>query len=106
MADLLGHEAALFGTSGTMTNQLGLRCWLLHPPQSVLCDSRAHVHVYECGGIAYHSQAAVTPVVASNGLYLTKEDVEAHISTDTLCGAPTKGKPPCHHRLLLNLSSP
>ncbi|SAL98580.1 hypothetical protein [Absidia glauca] len=90
MADLLGHEAALFGTSGTMTNQLGLRCWLLHPPQSVLCDSRAHVHVYECGGIAYHSQAAVTPVVASNGLYLTKEDVEAHISTDTLCGAPTK----------------
>jgi threonine aldolase len=97
MADLLGHEAALFGTSGTMTNQLGLRCWLLHPPQSVLCDSRAHVHVYECGGIAYHSQAAVTPVVASNGLYLTKEDVEAHISTDTLCGAPTKGKTPYHH---------
>ncbi|KAI8084458.1 pyridoxal phosphate-dependent transferase [Halteromyces radiatus] len=90
MADLLGHEAALFGTSGTMTNQLGLRCWLLHPPQSVLCDSRAHVHVHECGGIAYHSQAAVTPVIASNGIYLTKEDVEAHISTDTLCGAPTK----------------
>ncbi|CAO3596984.1 unnamed protein product [Absidia cylindrospora] len=90
MADLLGHEAALFGTSGTMTNQLGLRCWLLHPPQSVLCDSRAHVHVHECGGIAYHSQAAVYPVVPSNGSYLTKEDVEANISTDTLCGAPTK----------------
>ncbi|CAO3648472.1 unnamed protein product [Cunninghamella blakesleeana] len=90
MANLLGHEAALFCTSGTLTNQLGLRCWLYQPPHSVLCDSRAHVFVHECGGIAYHSQANVTPVVASNGIYLTKEDVESHIVTDTLCGAPTK----------------
>ncbi|KAI8064643.1 pyridoxal phosphate-dependent transferase [Gongronella butleri] len=90
MADLLGHEAALFCASGTASNQLGLRCWLLHPPQSVLCDYRAHVHVHECGGIAYHSQAAVSAVIPSNGMYLTKEDVEANISTDTLTGAPTK----------------
>ncbi|ORX43530.1 hypothetical protein DM01DRAFT_1340695 [Hesseltinella vesiculosa] len=90
MADLMGHEAALFGASGTMTNQLGLRCWLLHPPHSVLCDHRAHVHLHECGGIAYHSQAAVTPVIPTNGAYLTEEDVRANISTDVLVGAPTK----------------
>lgn len=73
-----------------MSNQIGLRCHLTQPPQSVLCDSRAHVFNYECGGIAYHSQASVTPVVAK-GTYLTASEVEKHINKDYLCGAPTKG---------------
>ncbi|CEI92498.1 hypothetical protein RMCBS344292_06754 [Rhizopus microsporus] len=89
VAQLIGHEAALFCTSGTMSNQIGLRCHLTQPPQSVLCDSRAHVFNYECGGIAYHSQASVTPVVAK-GTYLTASEVEKHINKDYLCGAPTK----------------
>lgn len=91
MADLLGQEAALFCASGTMTNQLGLRTLLTQPPHSVLCDARAHIFVYECGGIGYHSQASITPVTPKNGKYLTVEDVKANVVTDTLCGAPTKG---------------
>ncbi|KAI8138486.1 pyridoxal phosphate-dependent transferase, partial [Fennellomyces sp. T-0311] len=90
MANLLGKEAALFCASGTMTNQLGLRLHLTQPPHSVLCDARAHVFIHECGGIAYHSQANVTPVSPKNGLYLTAEDVEANISKDTLAGSPTR----------------
>ncbi|KAI7886332.1 hypothetical protein K492DRAFT_187775 [Lichtheimia hyalospora FSU 10163] len=90
MADLLGHEAALFCVSGTMSNQLGLRTILTQPPHSVLSDARAHIHVHECGGLSYHSQASVTPVMPKNGIYLTAEDVRAAIVTDELCGAPTK----------------
>jgi threonine aldolase len=86
----MGHEAALFCTSGTLSNQLGLRCLLFQPPHSVLCDSRSHVFNYECGGIAYHSQANVVPVVAK-GTYMTAEEVESRINKDTLCGAITKG---------------
>lgn len=92
MADLLGHEAALFCVSGTMSNQLGLRTILTQPPHSVLSDARAHIHVHECGGLSYHSQASVTPVMPKNGIHLTAEDVRAAIVTDELCGAPTKGK--------------
>lgn len=87
---MMGHEAALFCTSGTLSNQLGLRCLLFQPPHSVLCDSRSHVFNYECGGIAYHSQANVVPVVAK-GTYMTAEEVESKINRDTLCGAITKG---------------
>ncbi|KAI8968180.1 pyridoxal phosphate-dependent transferase [Mycotypha africana] len=89
VAQLLGHEAALFCTSGTLSNQLGLRCLLFQPPHSVLCDSRSHVFNYECGGIAYHSQANVVPVFAK-GNYMTAQEVEGRINKDTLCGAITK----------------
>ena len=51
VAQLLGHEAALFCASGTMTNQLGLRTLLMQPPHSVLCDARSHIYNYECGGL-------------------------------------------------------
>lgn len=89
VAQQMGHEAALFCTSGTLSNQLGLRCLLFQPPHSVLCDSRAHVFNYECGGISYHSQASVVPVVAK-GNYMTAEEVDNKINRDTLVGALTK----------------
>ncbi|ORX90833.1 hypothetical protein K493DRAFT_325764 [Basidiobolus meristosporus CBS 931.73] len=90
VARLAGHEAALFCTSGTLTNQLGLRTHLRDPPQSVLCDSRAHVYVYEAGGISFHSQASVTPVVASNGVHLTSEEVLENLIGEDVHNAPTK----------------
>ncbi|KAG0165444.1 Threonine aldolase [Apophysomyces sp. BC1034] len=90
MADLLGHEAALFCVSGCMTNQIGLRLHLTQPPHSVLCDARAHVQNNECGGIAYHSQASVSLVQPKNGIYMTAKEVEANICTDDMTGAPTK----------------
>ncbi|KAI9479568.1 pyridoxal phosphate-dependent transferase [Zychaea mexicana] len=90
VAKLFGHEASLFCASGSMTNQLGLRTLLTQPPHSVLCDSRSHIYLYECGGLAYHSQAGLTPTLPKNELYLTAEDVQANIVTDDLCGALTK----------------
>ena len=39
VAELLGHEAALFVPTGSMANQLGVRL-LVQPGQELLCDSR------------------------------------------------------------------
>jgi len=48
VADLLGKEAALFTPTGTMANQLGLRC-NTQPGDEVLLDAGAHMLHYEVG---------------------------------------------------------
>jgi len=91
IAQLTGKEAAAFCVSGTMTNQLAIRTWLTQPPHSVLCDSRAHIHNYEAGGIAFHSQATTIPVKPKNDHTLTLEDVqESIVLCDDIHFAPTK----------------
>ncbi|KAI9608214.1 hypothetical protein KEM48_003347 [Puccinia striiformis f. sp. tritici PST-130] len=91
IAQMTGKEAAAFCVSGTMTNQLAIRTWLTQPPHSVLCDSRAHIHNYEAGGIAFHSQATTIPVKPKNDHTLTLEDVqESIILSDDIHYAPTK----------------
>jgi threonine aldolase len=53
VAELFGHEAAVFVPSGTMGNQICLR--LVCPPaEELLCDADAHVVTYEHGGAAQH----------------------------------------------------
>ncbi|ORX56762.1 hypothetical protein DM01DRAFT_1303053 [Hesseltinella vesiculosa] len=89
VAKMLGHESALFCASGSMTNQLGLRVSLKQPPHSVLADARSHINLYECGGLAYHSQAPLTAVMP-RGAHLTVHDIERHVIKDDLCGAMTK----------------
>jgi threonine aldolase len=75
-ASITVNEAGLFVTSGTAGNQIALRSHLKQPPYTVLCDYRAHIYRYEAGGAGFHSGAAVTAVVPSNGHHLTLEDVE------------------------------
>ncbi|WP_432559154.1 threonine aldolase family protein [Granulicoccus sp. GXG6511] len=48
VADLLGHEAALFCATGSLANLLGVRL-LVEPGQEVLCDARAHIARAELG---------------------------------------------------------
>ena len=50
-ADLLGKEAALFVPSGTMANQLAIRCHT-QPGDEILLDGNAHIYWYEAGGSA------------------------------------------------------
>lgn len=90
MAEITGHEAALFCASGTMTNQLALRTHLVTPPHSVVCDSRAHVFLWEAGGIAVHSRASVSPVIASNGVHVTSDEIEANLLGEDIYSAPTR----------------
>jgi threonine aldolase len=53
VADLFGHEAAVFVPSGTMGNQICLRL-VVPPAEELVCDADAHVVTYEHGGAAQH----------------------------------------------------
>jgi len=53
VAELLGHEAAVFVPSGTMGNQICLRL-VVPPAGELLCDADAHIVTYEHGGAAQH----------------------------------------------------
>ena len=91
LAKLFDKPAALFVLSGTMGNQLCLRALLQQPPYSILCDRRAHISLSEAGATAVLSQAQITPVVPSNGLYMTLEDVQKHaIISTNVHFAPTR----------------
>jgi threonine aldolase len=91
MAALSSHEAALLVLSGTMGNQISLRCHLTQPPHSVLCDSRAHILNSEAGGVASLSGAQVMGIAPSNGVYLTLEDIKKHVViSDDIHSCPTK----------------
>ena len=57
-AALFGMESALFCPSGTMTNQIAIRCHT-QPGDEVICDALSHVYLYEGGGIASNSGASV-----------------------------------------------
>ncbi|KAG2200922.1 hypothetical protein INT47_003157 [Mucor saturninus] len=90
MAEVTGHEAALFCASGTMTNQLALNTHLITPPHTVACDSRAHVFLWEAGGIAVHSRASVSPIIASNGIHITSDEIESNLIGRDIYSAPTR----------------
>ena len=66
-ATAVGQEAALFVPSGIMGNQVALR--LLAPPGSeVLCDQRAHILLYEMGGMAALSGLQPRTLASEDGL--------------------------------------
>ncbi len=67
VADLLGHEAALFTPTGSMANQLGLRLHVA-PGQELVCDSLAHVVRAELGAAAVFSGISSRTWVAPRGL--------------------------------------
>lgn len=57
-ASMFGMEAAIFCPSGTMTNQIAIKCHT-QPGDEVICDESSHVYQYEGGGIALNSGASV-----------------------------------------------
>jgi len=67
LAGIFKMEAGLFCPSGTMTNQLAIKCFT-QPMDEVICDQTAHVYRYEGGGIAYHSMASVRLLNGPRGI--------------------------------------
>ncbi|KAG0662778.1 Threonine aldolase [Rhodotorula mucilaginosa] len=91
IAKMAGKEAGLFCVSGTMTNQLAIRTHLTQPPHSIILDARSHVHLYEAGGVAMHSQASSHAVPPKNGHHLTLEEVlDNCVFGEDIHSAPTK----------------
>ncbi len=66
MAELLGHDAALFFPTATMANQAALRAQT-KPGSMLLAEERTHVLVYEWGGPAIHSGLVMKGVKAEAG---------------------------------------
>jgi threonine aldolase len=87
-ADMFGMEAALFCPSGTMTNQVAIKCHT-QPGDEVVCDRLSHVYIYEGGGIAFNSGCQVKPIEGDRGR-ITAEQVKDSINPDDLHKPVTK----------------
>lgn len=77
-AALFEMEAALYCPSGTMTNQIAIKCHT-RPGEEVICDHLSHVYQYEGGGIAFNSGCSVRLLQGHNGR-LTAKLVEEGIN--------------------------
>ncbi|MGK2860339.1 MAG: threonine aldolase family protein [Chitinophagaceae bacterium] len=71
-ATMFGMDAALFCPSGTMTNQIAIKCHT-QPGDEVICDESAHVYQYEGGGIASNSGASVKLIHGDRGKINTQQ---------------------------------
>lgn len=65
-AKMFGMEAALFCTSGTMSNQVAIKAHT-QPGDEVICERQAHAYIYEVGGIAFNSGAQVRALEGERG---------------------------------------
>src|SRR4051812_39938257 len=68
VAELLGHEAALFLPSGTMCNQIAIR---LHtrPGDEVILERFSHPIIAEAGGPAAHAGVMMQPIDGHGGMF-------------------------------------
>ena len=86
-AEMFGMEAAVFCPTGTMTNQIGIKCHT-QPGDEVICEQQSHVYIYEGGGIASNSGCQVKPLVGDRGR-ISAEQVAAAINPDDVHKART-----------------
>jgi threonine aldolase len=84
---MFGMDAGLFCPSGTMTNQIAIKCHT-QPGDEVICDATAHVYQYEGGGISFNSGASVKLLQGERGR-LTASQVADAINPDDVHKAHT-----------------
>jgi threonine aldolase len=75
-ATMFGMEDALFCPSGTMTNQIAIKCHT-QPGDEVICDELSHVYQYEGGGIAFNSGCSVRLLQGNSGRLHANQIVES-----------------------------
>lgn len=76
-AEILGKEAALFVSSGTMANAVAVRAHT-NPGDEIVLETHSHIYTYEGGGYAALCGCSVARVDAKNGI-LSATDVGAAI---------------------------
>ncbi|KOY86520.1 threonine aldolase [bacterium 336/3] len=81
-ASFFGMEAGLFCTSGTMTNQIGIRA-TTEPNDEIICDKLSHIYNYEGGGLASNSLLSVRLVEGMRGR-MTPYQIEENINQDNI----------------------
>src|SRR6478672_12818679 len=75
-ADMFGMEASVFCPSGTMTNQIAIKCHT-QPGDEVICDGSSHIYQYEGGGIAFNSGASVKLLQGDRGRISAEQITES-----------------------------
>jgi threonine aldolase len=86
-AEMFGMEAAVFCPTGTMTNQIAIKCHT-SPGDEVICEKMSHVYIYEGGGIAFNSGAQVKPLHGDRGR-ISAEQILESINPDDIHRART-----------------
>ena len=66
VADLLGHDAAVFTPTGIMATQILLRA-LVPPGSEVVCEADAHLVAYEAGAAAINAQVQFRTLTGDRG---------------------------------------
>jgi threonine aldolase len=79
-SEIFGKEAALFSPSGTMSNQIGIKCHT-QPGEEVVCEKSSHVYLYEAGGIAFNSGCQVKLLDGQRGM-VNADQIQAAINPD------------------------
>lgn len=79
-AKLFSQEAALFCPSGTMTNQIAIKCHT-QPGDELICDVNSHIYNYEGGGIAFNSGVQAKLINGDRGR-ITAKQVEDNINPE------------------------
>ena len=85
-AERVGHEAALFMPSGTMTNQVAIRCHT-QPGDRLLLEAQSHPYLYEAGGPSAISGVLIAPIAGTHGI-LNPEDVANAVPPEDVHFAP------------------
>ena len=78
VADLFEMEAGLFCPSGTMTNQIAIKCHT-QPGDEIICDYLSHIYQYEGGGIGFNAGCSVKLLHGDRGR-ITAEMVEQSVN--------------------------
>jgi threonine aldolase len=81
-AEMFGMEAGIYCPSGTMTNQIAIKCFT-QPLDELIADQTAHVYRYEGGGIAFNSGVSTRLLNGYRGI-LTPEMIEPEINADNI----------------------
>ncbi|GAA4309107.1 GntG family PLP-dependent aldolase [Mucilaginibacter gynuensis] len=81
-AAIFGMEAGIFCPSGTMTNQIAIKCFT-QPLDELIADQTAHVYRYEGGGIAFNSGVSTRLLNGYRGI-LTAEMIEPEINAENI----------------------
>jgi threonine aldolase len=76
MADMFGHEAALFCPSGTMTNQIAIKAQT-QPLDEIICDELSHIYRYELGGYGFHSGVSMHVTRGNRGIMSAQMVIDA-----------------------------
>jgi threonine aldolase len=81
-AKMFGMEAGIFCPSGTMTNQIAIKCFT-QPLDELIADQTAHVYRYEGGGIAFNSAVSTRLLDGDRGR-ITAEMIAPEINAENV----------------------